>query len=64
MNYPLIFINNIVSNNVYVYQSWENLVMGVSSRTVLYKKGDEEDIAKYRLISLIFRCNNISISKY
>ena len=37
------FINNILSNNVYVYQSWQNLgTMGVSSRigviSVKYKK--------------------------
>ena len=43
MNYPITFINNILSNNAYVYQSWENLgTMGVSSRTgvisAIYKK--------------------------
>ena len=37
------FINNIISNNAYVYQSWENLgAMAVSSRTgvisAIYKK--------------------------
>ena len=42
MNYPLMFINNILSN-VYIYQSWEYLgTMGVSSRTrvisAIYKK--------------------------
>ena len=62
------FINNILSN-VYVYQFWENLgTMGVSSRTgvisAIYKKGDKEDIANYRPISFIFRCNNISTPKY
>ena len=54
------FISNILSNNVYVYKSREKLgTMGVSSRT-----GDEEDFANYRSISLIFRCNNITISIY
>ena len=43
MNYSLTFINNILSNNAYIYQSWENLgTMGVSSRTgvisAIYKK--------------------------
>ena len=63
------FINNILSNNAYVYQSWENLdTMGVRSRTgvisAIYRKDDEEDIAIYRPISPIFRYNNISISRY
>ena len=44
------FINYVLSNNSYVYRSWENLdTMGVSSRagviSVIYKKGDKEDIA-------------------
>ena len=43
ISYPLMFINNIRSNNVYFYLSWENLgTMGVISRTgvlfVIYKK--------------------------
>ena len=63
------FINNILSNILYVCQSWKNPGMiGVSSRTgvisAIYKKGDKEDIVKYRPISLIFRWNNISIYKY
>ena len=34
MNYPITFINSILSNNAYFYQSLENLsTMGVSSRT-------------------------------
>ena len=43
MNYPITCISNILSNDAYVYQSWENLgTMGVSSRTgvisATYKK--------------------------
>ena len=43
MNCPITFINNILSNNACVYQSWENVdTMGVSSRTgvisAIYKK--------------------------
>ena len=43
------FINNVLSNNNYDYQSWENLgTMGVSSRveviSAIYKNGEKEDI--------------------
>ena len=50
----IMFINtlyqHVLSNNDYVYQSWENLgIMVVGSRaiviSVIYKKGDKEDIA-------------------
>ena len=50
----IMFINtlyqHVLSNNGYVYQSWENLgIMVVGSRaiviSVIYKKGDKEDIA-------------------
>ena len=64
MNYLLIFTNNILSNNVYVYQSWKKIVtMDDSSRTVvislIYQKVDEEDIANYRLISRLNLDNKI-----
>ena len=44
------YMSDILSTNVYVYQYWENLgIMSVSSRTgvisIIYKKGDREDIA-------------------
>ena len=47
MNYLSMFINNILSNDVYVCHSRENLgSMGVSSRTgvisAIYKKDDKE----------------------
>ena len=50
------FINNIRSNNVYVYRSWENLgTMGVISRTgvisVTYEAGDKEHIADHSSFS-------------
>ena len=50
----IMFINtlyqHVLSNNDYVYQSWENLgIMVVGSRAIvisaIYKKGDKEDIA-------------------
>ena len=48
MNYSLTFINNVLSNNAYVYQSWENLgTLGVTSRTrvitAYMKKANKED---------------------
>ena len=48
MNYSLTFINNILSNNAYIYQSWENFgTFGVTSRTrvisVYIKKGNKKD---------------------
>ena len=61
-----LFINNILSNILYVYQTWKNLgTIGVSSGTGLISAiYNKEDIANCRPISLIFRCNNVSISKY
>ena len=64
MNYLLIFTNNTLSNNVYVYQSRKKIVtMDDSSRTVvislIYQKVDEEDIANYRLISCLNLDNKI-----
>ena len=49
------FINNIQSKKVYIYQSWENLgTMNVSSRTglisVIYRAGNKGDIEDYRAI--------------
>ena len=46
------FINNIRSNNVYIYESREYFgTIGVSYRTgvipVMYKKEDKKDIANY-----------------
>ena len=45
---------NLLSNNNYFYQSWENFgTMGVSSRAgfmsvcLSYKKGDKENIFQY-----------------
>ena len=41
------FINNALSNNVYLYQSWENLAtMGISSRTgvVVEITDDQRDL--------------------
>ena len=64
------FINNILSINVYVYQSWENLgTMGVSSRTrvisAIYKKVVKKilptaDPSHSSLDALIFLFLNIS----
>ena len=34
------FIDNILSNNFYVYQSWENLGTRTGVISVIYKKGD------------------------
>ena len=64
MNYPLMFINNIISTNIYVYQSWENLdTMGVSSRTGVISavyKTDAKDPSHSSLDAIIFIFLNIS----
>ena len=58
------FINNIRSNNVYIYQSWETLgTIGVSLRagviSVIYKNGDKKilqttDTSHLSLDAIIF----------
>ena len=67
------FVNNVLSNNNYVYKSWKNLgTMGASSRagfiSAIYKKGikkilqtrDKSHSSSYDFNNIY----NISISKY
>ena len=58
LSYPWMFINNILSNDVYVYQSWEKLdTMSVTFITevisLMYDKNDKEVITNYRSILLL-----------
>ena len=53
-------INNVLSNSIYIYQSCKKLdAMGISSRTgvmsLIYKKGDKEDITNYSHCASKFR---------